>query len=302
MTTLEDRLMRVQQPTRLFLDSRTRTNAFQQITQADITTSNLINVALQGFGIVTNQLYDTDASDHSSQCVYQLDTVIFKPLGVRVLTAVIPNTFSTFKEDNKILTIATDRANFQYGLTLPTDIRYASYTVLKDELNQLLTAAAGTGPSDAFTDLNGITFDADDNIGRLVVTNGTAHDIALLQNTNLGLTYPLVIAAGATATAGSIMLLNPYRSLFIRANFTGLGTLSSVSSGDILAEVPVNTGITFGDNIVYEANSAAPIIPVTMDTVSEVEILLTDFDGKLIDLKGKQWTLELGFVYDSAKM
>lgn len=286
----EEAILKANQPTRLYLDSSTRTNLFTDKTAADYALSAALNTQLATLGISSSEVYPMTLSDRTSDCIFDLDQIVYKPTGARISRAVIPNTFSTFDSTTNKLNIVTTVG--AYSIPLPTDIRYSNYTTLRNEINAVLAVEAA-----ANTDLAGITFDIDENIGKLVVTNGSAGNIALHPaNTNLGFIHPHFIAAGATDTALGIVLLNPYRSLYFRADFTSMGTISSLNSTDILAEVPVGD-VAYGDNIIYEPQADDPI-GIADAFVTRVHIGVTDFQGNLVDLKSRDWSAEIAFSYD----
>lgn len=289
-TAAEATIMKANQPSRLYLDSSTRTNIFTDKKPADYQLSRALNAQLATLGIVSSEVYPMTLSDRTSDCIFDLDSIVYKPTGARVARAAIPNTFSTFDSNTNKLNLVTSVG--AYAIPLPTDIRYTDYTTLKNEINAVLAVEAA-----ANTDLAGISFDIDENIGKLVVTNGSAGNIALYPaNTNLGFIHPHFVTAGATDTGLGIVLLNPYRSLYIRADFTSMGSISSLNATDILAEIPVGD-VEYGANIIYEPQSDDPI-GIADAFVTRVRMAITDFEGNLVDLKSRDWSAEIAISYD----
>jgi hypothetical protein len=292
----EKKMMQNQQPARLFLDSSSRNNLYAEKTQTDYALSAALNTQLATFGVSTNEVYKMVLDDSTSDAVFDLDSGIYRPTGARLIRAVIPNTFSTFTPLTNQFNVINNRANIQYTIRLPIDRRYVTYTQLKNELNALIQAEALLIPVSA--DLAGITLDIDENIGRLVVQNGTPNNIAIYPpNINLGFQHPHVIAAGAQDTALGVVLLNPYRSLFLRCEFTNIRTASTNNAGDLLAEIPVPANIGFGDNIVFEPQSGDPI-PIDENLLTRIRLTLTDFSGNRVNLKSRNWSSEIEFSYD----
>ena len=292
----EKKMMQNAQPARLFLDSSSRNNLYAEKTQADYALSAALNTQLAAFGVSTNEVYKMELDESTSDAIFDLDSGIYRPTGAKLIRAVIPNTFSTFTPLTNQFNVINARANVQYTIRLPSDRRYVTYTQLKNELNALIQAEALQIPVAA--DLAGITLDIDENIGRLVVQNGTPNNIAIYPtNINLGFQHPHVIAAGVEATALGVVLLNPYRSLFVRCEFTNMRTTSTNNSGDVLAEIPIPSGVAFGDNIIFEPQSGDPI-PIDENLLTRIRLTLTDFEGNVVNLKSRNWSGEIEFSYD----
>ena len=107
-----------------------------------------------------------------------------------------------------------------------------------------------------------------------------------------------IASSGARATTSDTLgqvLFTPY--IYIRSNLSR-STIETKSGGtrstDIMAKVPVLTS-GYGDLQFYQADNNYLFFELQDDEVNNINIELTDVDGKLLPLEQSQWDISLVF-------
>lgn len=230
----------------------------------------------------------TRTSGTASDAVWNLQQVLAltkknSKFYVRLISAVIPYSFSQINKTNQVMTGYLNATPFT--ITIPTGT-YNIYNLLLQLASELLLIVGGStifeflyNPSTNLVSLNILS----SNISPLLITLN--YNPILLM---LGFTAPTTFGLSSISISNQNVNVAPSQKLFIRSSSFGQSQSYEAVIGlsnfsDIIADIPIQTGTQSYINF-FEPNNY--YVPITNKVIPTINLYITDSqnDNEIIDL------------------
>jgi hypothetical protein len=225
-------------------------------------------------------LHSNDAivSISDAEKIFYLNQSIIAPAGTRLLVGLtnmtFPNTIYNITDESNSITISGTEYTIEPG----------NYSASKLE----------TSLSAAITSIGSVTFDTQNNVFKFTFSEAQTIQSSTMER-QLGLKGQLPTGSSTSHTANNICDLGGATNIYVRIRNITINNLDSRGrTSNIIASIVNNCN--FGSYIFYVPPEVL-YYQIAENTISHLDIELTDQEGKLLDLNGADYNITLTFHY-----
>ena len=224
-----------------------------------------------------------------------LSPAINEPKAVSVVTCEIPNTWYPFDSFNRYLSFKLADTDTVYVAEMPTDRYYLNPMQLADSVQSAMNSAQPDssnpgGFTCSFVESKlSLTFGHSSGEIEFLPVNNSAYSMLGLSQFPWGNSF--------SSYTGHTINLQKTEAIYVVSNLVpSSSSFSTFLGGDrILAKLSV-TG-NAGEIVTYQDSTDENTIPLDHSEVSVMCLTLLDDRGHLLDLNGRDWSLELALKF-----